>query len=243
MATLKGVVFDLDDTLYYEVDYVRSGFEAVALAISPQPLGQQLFEFMWSAFNSGIRGRIFDQLLEHYPHLNRTYSVADLVLLYRQHIPEISLLPEMEDLLIEMKARGIKLGVISDGPHDSQLAKAQALRINQYASVVILTDAWGHSFWKPHVRAFNEMARLLDLLPTELVYIGDNPAKDFYGPQQLGWHSVRLRLPMQLRCHQNCEPGYAPTCEVTSVKELRDLLLTQIGVGVVAWNHPVPRAG
>ena len=69
------------------------------------------------------------------------------------------------------------------------------------------------------------MSEALGVPPENLIYIGDNPSKDFHAPTQLGWQSVRLRLDEQLRfVHDYGE--YRPTKEVGSVAELREFLLS-----------------
>ena len=222
-----GVVFDMDDTLYLERDYVRSGFQAVAADVGARSdvREQDAFTLMWDLFESGTRGTTFNDLLERYPELSETHSVADLVKRYREHAPTIDLLPEMKALLIELQEKAVPTGVITDGPYVSQRAKADALQLERYVDTVILTDTWGRDYWKPHPRAFEKAGEDLSLAPEQLIYIGDNPTKDFHAPAQLGWRSVRLRLPEQLRF--NLEPDYVRPTEVRSVAALREYLLAQ----------------
>ena len=221
-----GVVFDLDDTLYLERDYVKSGFWAVAkTAVKHTGTSvDEAFNFLWNEFTAGVRGSSFNALLERYPELAQKVDVAALVRCYREHAPDITYLPGMRELLDELKA-GAPLAVISDGPLVSQAAKAKALNVSLYADPVVLTDAWGQDFWKPHVRAFEHVAAAFGLPPEQLVYIGDNPVKDFHAPTALGWRSIRLRLPGQVRealPHDEMPPTY----EIGSVAELRDYLLS-----------------
>ncbi len=220
-----GVVFDLDDTLYLERDYVRSGFRAVAetAAQGTSVCSEEAFSFLWNEFTAGVRGSSFDALLTRYPELAQQVDVPALVRCYREHAPDITYLPGMRELLEELKA-GVPLAVISDGPLVSQAAKAKALNVSLYADPVVLTDAWGQDFWKPHVRAFEHVAAAFGLPPEQLVYIGDNPTKDFHAPTALGWRSVRLRLPGQVR-EALPHDETPPTKEVGSVAALRSYLL------------------
>ena len=224
MKAKLGVVFDLDDTLYLERDYVRSGFRAVAetAAQGTSVSADEAFDFLWLEFTAGVRGSSFNALLARYPEL--TQDVPALVRCYREHAPDIAYLPGIEALLDELKNAGMSLAVISDGPLVSQAAKANALNVSLYADPVVLTDAWGQDFWKPHVRAFEHVAAAFGLPPEQLVYIGDNPVKDFHAPTALGWRSVRLRLPGQVR-EALPHDETPPTEEVRSVGELRDYLL------------------
>ena len=220
-----GVVFDLDDTLYLERDYVRSGFRAVAAYAvqGTDVLADDAFAFLWNGFLAGVRGSAFDDLLARFPELSRC-GVPELVRCYRDHAPNIAYLPGIEALLAELRGSGAPLAVISDGPLVSQAAKAEALGVARYADPVLLTDAWGAAYWKPHVRAFEAVAETFGLPAERLVYIGDNPDKDFHAPAQLGWTSVRLRLPGQVR-ETLPHDAVPPTYEVGSVAQLRRVLL------------------
>ncbi|ADI15540.1 HAD family hydrolase [Truepera radiovictrix] len=221
-----GIAFDLDDTLYLERDYVKSGFRAVAahVAAGDRALEERAFGILWQDFVQGVRGRAFNRLLAALPELEGRCSITELVACYREHTPAITFLPGVEAALCELRARGARLAVISDGPLVSQAAKAAALGVARYADPVILTDAWGQRYWKPHARAFEAVAEAFALPPERLVYVGDNPEKDFHAPARLGWRSVRLRLPEQVRHHLPHE-AVPPTFEVTSVAALREQLL------------------
>ncbi len=221
-----GVAFDLDDTLYLERDYVASGFRAVAVLVATHTtvVADEVFAFLWDGFLEGVRGSSFDDLLTRFPEAAGRYTVPDLVSCYRDHRPLIGYLPGIEALLLELSAKEVGLAVISDGPLASQAAKAEALDVARYADPVILTDRWGKAFWKPHTRAFKAVAEAFALPPERLVYVGDNPEKDFHVSTTLGWTTVRLRLPEQVR-YALAHETYPPTHEVTSVRALRELLL------------------
>jgi putative hydrolase of the HAD superfamily len=228
MPRLKGVVFDLDDTLYLERDYVRSGFCQVAsevARVAPLP-AETTFSFLWNRFTSGARGNTFDLLLEQHKSLLPTFNTSKLVGIYRSHSPEIELSEPIRVLLQSLRARNCTLGIISDGAFSSQRAKVTALGLNSLVDQIVLTDIWGSSCWKPHPQGFMTLTKAWQLEPREMVYIGDNPTKDFVTPKQMGWTTVRLRLPGQL--HFELEPAsedLAPHVELKSYKELSEFLL------------------
>lgn len=221
-----GVAFDLDDTLYLERDYVRSGFRAVAedAVTGTSVSADEASKFLWDGFLAGVRGSSFNDLLAEYPDISERRGVPDLVRVYREHAPTIDFLPGAEALLQELQSLGVPLAVITDGPLESQAAKAEALGVARYADPVVLTDAWGQDFWKPHVRAFEHVAETFALPHDRLVYVGDNPLKDFHAPTALGWRSVRLRMAGQVR-EKLEHDAMPPTWEVGSIAELRDALL------------------
>lgn len=219
------VVFDVDDTVYLERDYVSSGFAAVAEAVADGADidAQTLRDHLWSRFVSGERGRHFDSLLAAFPEARSTVSVPDLIAVYRGHQPDISFLPGMAELLTDLAGSGVTLGAISDGALASQQAKVEALDLTSFIlGPIVLTDVWGREFWKPHPRAFEEVRRRLDVPHDRLIYVADNPAKDFHSPRDLGWLCVRLRLPGQL--HEHAPDEITPDVEVRSVADLAAVL-------------------
>jgi putative hydrolase of the HAD superfamily len=226
MALIRGVVFDLDDTLYLERDFVWSGFRHVAVmlgGLGEISVDEALFQ-LWHLFQRGVRGDTFDRLLDAHPRLAKKIGVEDLVSAYRSHMPSISLLPGSVNLLRCLRTTGVRIGILSDGPLDSQRAKVRALRLNALVAPVILTDSWGRQFWKPDPRGYLAAAQLWGLEPGELMYIGDNPAKDFVTPRRLGWQTVRLRTPGQLwSAEQAPTDDFAPHREICCLEQLRDL--------------------
>ena len=61
---LKAILFDLDDTLYLEKDFVKSGFKSVASFIqNDNGINEEVvYDRLWSIFNSGEREKIFDKI-------------------------------------------------------------------------------------------------------------------------------------------------------------------------------------
>jgi putative hydrolase of the HAD superfamily len=177
------VVLDLDDTLFLERDYVRSGFQAVG-RWTQRELGLARFaERAWTAFEAGARGDVFDRVLRECGCAPTPALVQRLVELYRGHAPHIALLPDGR----------LPLACVTDGPLPSQRAKAQALGLERWASPLVFTAQWGAGFGKPHPRAFEQVQHTLAVRPDACVYVADNPAKDFAGPRALGWRTVRVR--------------------------------------------------
>lgn len=222
---IRGVVFDMDDTLYLERDYVKSGFRAVAEHVRSVVDKTTAFEVMWNMFESGVRGDTFDRLFSAHPELAETYTTKELVAVYRGHAPAIKVIPAMRALMETLRARGVALGLLSDGPLASQQAKADALNVADLVDHVVLTDALGREHWKPDPAGFELLARKMNCSHNSLVYVGDNPVKDFVAPKQLGWMAVRLRLPGQLRI--DLEPNdatCAPHEDVNSIARLAELL-------------------
>ena len=79
---------------------------------------------------------------------------------------------------------------------------------------IVYTDGFGAEFWKPHPFSFEFVASTWNIPHEKLTYLADNPLKDFVGPNRLGWQTIRLRDPGQLRYEIEPEnEEYAPARE------------------------------
>jgi putative hydrolase of the HAD superfamily len=211
------VVLDIDDTLYLERDYVRSGFIAVD-AWAHNELGVDgLGERAWAAFESGVRRTIFDEALAAVGVDGAPNLVPRLVEVYRSHVPTIEMLADAREWLDGL-APHIAVAVVTDGPLASQQAKAEALVIARWADFVVFTESLGPGHGKPHPAAFEHLERELGVSGDRCAYVADNPAKDFVAPHRLGWRTVRVRRPGGL--HAEVPSGEDVDAEITSLADL-----------------------
>jgi putative hydrolase of the HAD superfamily len=167
---------------------------------------------------------VFDNTIEAMGISLDRFPILELVRVYREHLPSIRLFPDAKSWLTGNQGRYLT-GIITDGFSLSQRRKVIALEIETRISAVVYSDDFGSAFWKPHSRPYLEIQSRLGLRPEDLVYVGDNPTKDFKGARDAGWHSVRIRRPGTL--HQFLEPlsGFEPDIEISSFDELDSALL------------------
>ena len=218
---LKAILFDLDDTLYLEKDFVKSGFKTVATLIqNDNGIDKEVvYNRFWSIFNSGERKNIFDSYISEFGKIN--YTINELVNIYRSHIPNINLLPGIDEYLLSL-SRVYKLGLVTDGYIQTQKNKINALGLNNIFDQILITEELGRKFWKPSTVAFSKICDKLEVIPMESIYIADNPKKDFKGPNQLGMDSIRLRL--KDGEHYESQPknkDFAPVIDIYSVENLK----------------------
>lgn len=200
---IKGVIFDLDDTLYSEKEYVRSGYKAVS-----EYLGGKYEEKLWSYFEEGKPA--IDEMLKE---IGREVEKAEVLKVYRSHKPDIHPYSGVAEMIAELKAKGIKVGIITDGRPEGQRNKLDALGLD-VDDVIITDELGGIQFRKPCDIAFRIMATRWRLNPADVVYVGDNPAKDFQALQQLGMRSLWFK---------NADGLYYSQADMESIDSLADL--------------------
>jgi putative hydrolase of the HAD superfamily len=185
------IAFDLDDTLYPERDYVDSGLAAVARLGAEQFAlpEQESLDRMRAILRRDGRGRVFDQWLE--PHgLASRARVAACVRAYRHHVPRISLEPAVAALLARLGKS--PLYIVTDGHKVAQDRKVEALGLRPLVKRVFITHRHGIARAKPSVYCFERIRRIESCGWSEMVYVADNPAKDFVNLNPLGVHTVRV---------------------------------------------------
>lgn len=214
------VVFDLDDTLYLERDYARSGLAAAGQWVQAEFGLEGFFELAWHQFENGNRGRIFDTTLAALGREPDSGTIAAMIEVYRQHHPAIALTGDAEAWLGNVGPE-VGLALISDGFLAAQSRKVEALGLAARGfAPIILTDTWGRDHWKPHARAFEEVEQHFGLPTARITYVADNPLKDFVTPRQRGWQTVQIKRPERIHHEGPPSPSHAAEQEIETLHQL-----------------------
>jgi len=191
---MRGILFDLDDTLYPRELYLQSGFEAVAdhVADSWRRSREDVVATLRRAHSSGWDGEEFQMLCtEHRLPLS---IVPMLVKTFRQHRPTIALLPAVRCVLQQLRRDGWRLGILTNGDPAVQRRKVEALSLSPLVDCV--TYAEEHSFrGKPHPDAFRAALVQLDVTVNACLHVGDDPLCDISGAQSAGLRAIRVLSP------------------------------------------------
>jgi putative hydrolase of the HAD superfamily len=192
---IRGIGFDLDDTLYEHAQYVRGAYRDIAAAVS-QVTGVGAEEFFqriyldWQQRTSRCT-RIFSDALAAYglysPELERR-----LVEVYRAHRPSLTPHAGVPQGLRSLRDKGLRLGLLTDGQLEVQRRKVRVLGLEDAFDVLVYTGSLGRDFYKPHAAGFIELIKQLGVEATEAVYVGDNPFTDFESARDLGMCTVRV---------------------------------------------------
>lgn len=187
---VKAIIFDLDDTLYEEKQFVISGFKSVSDYISKKYNldCSVIFEILKQDFETGLRKNNFDVLLNK---LNINEPVSKLVDVYRGHKPKISLFPDAQKIINESKNK-FKLGLITDGYILTQKNKIKALGIENDFDVITINDI-SKGITKKNKEPFLQTISKLEINPENTFYVGDNPLKDFVVSKKLGIQTIRIK--------------------------------------------------
>ncbi|GLR64422.1 HAD family hydrolase [Marinospirillum insulare] len=193
---LQAIIFDLDDTLYLEKDYVLSGFQAVAKHLAKHyKLDQKTcYQFLAAHFAKQGRDKIFNHLYQAFSqqlsHKSEANCIQELVTVYRQHQPKIILETWVYKALEELKSKGIKLGLLTDGLPLMQQNKVTALMLEKHFDQIVYS--WEINQPKPSTLGINYLLQKLGSKAQNTLMLGDNPIHDLEPALALSMPCIRL---------------------------------------------------
>jgi|TARA_B100001964_G_scaffold230825_1_gene284747 putative hydrolase of the HAD superfamily len=215
------IIFDLDDTLYDESNYVECSFRVVSCYLSNKYAlpEKTVFEDIIQIFIKKGRRHIFETVLKKY----NVYTMAEVkkcLSVYRRNIPNIKLYDEARGAL-EMLSEYPKY-IVSDGNKNVQSIKAKALGINKYFKKILLTHRYGIKHSKPSTYCFSIIKKMERCNWNQMVYVADDPNKDFVNLNPLGIKTVRV-LTGRFK-DQKANSGYDAIFCINNLSELLPVL-------------------
>ena len=192
-SPVKAVVFDLDDTLFLQSEWLAGAWRAVATeaaahsAVDPAQMEAALVAI---AAEGSDKGRIIDRALER---LGVETDPRPLVQAFRLFRPStLAPLPGVADMLRHVRSR-VPLGLVSDGDPEIQTAKLELLGLSTAFDAVVLSDLIGRQYRKPDPTPFRRVLEELGVDASDAVYVGDRPDKDVIGARGAGMRVIRVR--------------------------------------------------
>ena len=195
---LKGVVFDLDHTLYdrystiMEIkDLVYDNLkEYIAESVTSEVFARNLCDsdksyiiFGWEKILEDlVRKNMFAKIPDF-----KTYAEAVRDGFVKKAVPY----PFTYTVLEFLKSRGLKIGIITNGKVIIQNPKLEMLGLKKYTDAIVISGALG--IQKPSPEPFLEAATLLSEKPENLLYVGDHPLCDVEGSRNAGFTPVWVK--------------------------------------------------
>ena len=216
---MKVVVFDLDDTLYNEIDYLKSAFKEISLKLEVEYGLNDVYNIMMEAFYE--HKNVFEFINNYY---SISFPIDEYLQIYRYHKPKIILNNEVVKTLNDLKMSGVEIGLITDGRTITQKNKIYALGLNQFikSDCIIISEEFGSE--KPNVNNFLYFNDKFEF--GNFYYIGDNTKKDFVAPNNLNWITVCL-MDSGKNIHPQCfnqNLNYLPKYKIENISYLTEII-------------------
>ena len=217
------LIFDLDDTLYDEMSFVRSGLRAVA-SFGETSFGwnsEHSFEFMENHLLHFGRGKVFDDWLQLHGAHSLT-RISTCVRIYRHHRPNIALYPKASQVLTQF-VQLFPLYLVTDGHKVVQQNKIEALKIMSLFKRTFVTHRFGIRNAKPSLHCFEKIRHAEQCDWSKIVYVGDNPEKDFVNLNRQG--ALTIRVSTGSYASVSARPGYDAQLTIPDLSYLTETIL------------------
>ncbi len=214
------LIFDLDDTLYEEITYVKSGFLEVS-KYANKKYGFNIdssLNYMNNTLEMLGRGKVFDEFLKS-KNLFTQKRLKKFISTYRNHKPKISIFEESKKIL---KKRSKQIYLVTDGNKIVQANKIKALCIEQFFKKIFITHRYGIHHSKPSLYCFELIKKKEKCDWKDLIYIGDNPEKDFINLNIKGATTIRVLTGAHSK--KKAKKGYDAKYKIKNISDLEPLI-------------------
>tara|TARA_B100001287_G_scaffold245600_1_gene222993 strand:- start:4547 stop:5236 length:690 start_codon:yes stop_codon:yes gene_type:complete len=161
-------VFDLDDTIFYEKDYVISGFHAISRNLFKKKLVNKKFNSLINLYNK------FSDPFEEFCRQNREIKKNELIKIMREHSPKIKARPGFKNLIKLIKENGNEIGVITNGRSKTQRSKFYSLGLHNFVDILIISSEV--KLEKPNIKIFDLYQ--YKSRSKKFIFFGNNPRLD-----------------------------------------------------------------
>ncbi len=219
---MRGILFDLDNTLTNREASIRHYAECFQRdfghAIPSLPV-EVIAARLVLADRGGYRNKQ-DMIaaVSAWPEWQTPLDVAYFDRHWMWEFPAQAVaMDDMQAALEMLTARGIRLGIITNGSARAQNAKIVALRLWRYCPVILVSESCG--LRKPDPGIFALALKQLQLSADQVCFVGDHPEADVMGAERVGltgiWRAGFHPWP----------PDYPPpTLQVQRLSEVPDLI-------------------
>jgi putative hydrolase of the HAD superfamily len=228
LARVSAVIFDLDNVLYDEQDYIKAAYRNIAIFLSKRCRLQeeQIYKKLLDDLKkkTSLYPHLFDDFLTNFGLDKRL--VSNMLRIYANTTVNLALYSGADQLLSALKQQKIKSGLVTNGDVETQRNKVHLLGIEKYFDTILYTREFGKGNEKPNPEAYRKTLRVLNVHPEEVVCVGDNPHTDFFGAKKLGIRTVRL-LSGEFR-NVRLSADYEADITVRNFKELSNIIAQSI---------------
>jgi len=201
---IKAFYFDLDNTLVHRSEsievyaaafykdfgkqLVESSVEDIITIIKTQDNGGYLAkDSPYNTVKEAVSETLYQQLNWH-----TEPTIEQLKTHWNNQFPLYSVAMQgANELLQTLSEQGFYIGIISNGAHDTRLARAETL--TAYSKVNKLVSSESAGINKPAKEIFINTLTEAGFKPEECCYVGDHPINDIQGSRNAGLKTIWIK--------------------------------------------------
>ncbi|MBM3978412.1 MAG: TIGR02253 family HAD-type hydrolase [Planctomycetes bacterium] len=241
LRRLHAVFFDIDDTLCATTAFAQRarrnavrGMLAAGLRGEEERVYRELEEVI-AEFSANYEHH-FDKLLLRLPegalagHNPALVVAAGVAAYHDTKFRELAPFPGVRELLADLRAVGVRVGIITHGLTVKQAEKLVRLGLVPHLDpgAIFISDQIGVA--KPNPKIYQFALERCGVEAARALYVGDNPRNDIAPPRQLGMLTCWARLVHKHELGDMPRPDF----EIETFADLRALLRQELQVDLPA---------
>ncbi len=186
---------------------------------STEAASMMLDTAMKAADHHGYRDRqeFFSEVLQA-PCWHASPPMEQLLHFWQHDFPKCAVAhPDAVALLRQLRERGLRVGLITNGKSSTQNGKIEFLKLRGHFDHVIVSGDVGVD--KPDPAIFDRCVRQMGIAPHEAVYVGDHAENDVRGATAAGLHAIWISTGGPWPAHLP-----PPERRIDSLRELPDAI-------------------
>ncbi|HFH9837042.1 TPA: HAD family hydrolase [Streptococcus suis] len=198
---MKALIFDLDDTLYDQIQPFKKAISR-HLQVADELMAPLYLAFRHHAdqvFEAAATGkmslkdshiyRMKEALADFDIHVSDALALT-IQIDYDYYQGQLELSPIFPAIFRYCKEKGIAMGIITNGPYRHQLRKIRTLGLLDWFDQDLIMISGQLGVAKPHPSIFQVMEQRLGLPAKEICYLGDSFENDVIGAKACGWQVI-----------------------------------------------------
>ena len=184
---IKACIFDLDNTLYNENDYIKACLNKLIEleSLSYRQISNDEIDRI-RLFSTNILKSILEFCDYELKYYDPFYAI------YKSLVCQINPYKDACQLITYLKKNSIITAILTNGIPAVQRNKIKCLAIKEMGMMLFFARELGDGDEKPKPIVFKKACELLSVKPLECLYVGDHPIHDFQGAKKSGLVSLRL---------------------------------------------------
>jgi len=201
---IKAIYFDLDNTLVHRIksievyaaafyqdfakQLVETSIEDIINIITIQDNGGYLAPSSpYKTVKEAVSQTLYQQL-----NWRQTPTIEELEIHWHDRFPLYSVAMQgANELLQTLSDRNLYIGIISNGAHDTRLARAKTLTAYDKVRKLVSSESAGIN--KPDKRIFINTINEAGFKAEECCYVGDHPINDIEGARNAGLMTIWVK--------------------------------------------------